>query len=124
MITNVIIVLVIVVIAVFAVKSSIKHFHGEGGCCGGGGDKVEIEKKELDAPVVEKKVIKIKGMHCENCQARVTRLLDKIDGASADVNLKKNQAVLSCSRNVPDEEIKSALAMSDYTITDIKLMEG
>ena len=31
-----IIILVVVVILIFALKGSIRHFRGEGACCGGG----------------------------------------------------------------------------------------
>ncbi len=34
MMGNIIVIVVIVVIAFFAVRSSMKHFKGEGGCCG------------------------------------------------------------------------------------------
>lgn len=34
--SDVIIILILIVILGFAVKSSIKHFKGEGACCGGG----------------------------------------------------------------------------------------
>lgn len=32
---NIIVILIIAVIAVFALRSSLKHFKGQGGCCGG-----------------------------------------------------------------------------------------
>lgn len=34
--TNYIIIAILAVIAVVAIRSSIKHFKGQGGCCGGG----------------------------------------------------------------------------------------
>ena len=51
---NVILVLFIIVIFVFALKNSIKHFKGESSCCGGGSGTL-VEKKHLANPVVEKK---------------------------------------------------------------------
>ena len=35
-----IIILVVVVLLIFALKGSIKHFRGEGACCGGGSGSV------------------------------------------------------------------------------------
>ena len=43
-----IILLFVLVIIIFAVKGSIKHFKGEGGCCGGGSKGlIKAEKKTL-----------------------------------------------------------------------------
>ena len=49
-----IIILVVVVILIFALKGSIRHFRGEGACCGGGSGSVKTKKakkKTLDGPV-------------------------------------------------------------------------
>lgn len=51
---NIILVLFIIVVFAFALRNSIKHFKGEGSCCGGGGGTL-VEKKQLENPVVEKK---------------------------------------------------------------------
>ena len=39
-----IIILVVVVILIFALKGSIRHFRGEGACCGGGSGSVKTKK--------------------------------------------------------------------------------
>ena len=36
---DIIIVLILIVIAVFAIKQTKKHMHGESPCCGGGSDR-------------------------------------------------------------------------------------
>lgn len=41
---NIIIGVILLVIAFFAVRASIKHFKGQGSCCGGGSDKPEKKK--------------------------------------------------------------------------------
>ena len=49
--TNAIIILLLVVLLIFAVKESIKHFKGEGACCGGGSGTIRArkpKKKKLD----------------------------------------------------------------------------
>ena len=53
---NIILVLFIIVVFAFALRNSIKHFKGEGSCCGGGGGTL-VEKKQLENPVVEKKTV-------------------------------------------------------------------
>ena len=53
--------------------------------------------KVLDKPAIGKKTVKISGMHCEHCVKSVTEAINKIEGASAKVNLKKEEAVVSLS---------------------------
>ena len=42
-----IIILVVVVLLIFALKGSIKHFRGEGACCGGGSGSVKTKKAKI-----------------------------------------------------------------------------
>ena len=106
---NIIIITIIVLAIFFAVRTSIRHFMGQGSCCGGNsGGSCALEKK-LDGTVVFKKNIKIQGMICEKCEARVQNALNEINGASAKVNLKKAEAKLDAIREVSEEEIRSAV---------------
>lgn len=41
---NGIIILILIVLLCFGIKSSIKHFKGEGACCGGGSGSVKTRK--------------------------------------------------------------------------------
>ena len=41
--------------------------------------------------MIVKKVIKINGMSCGHCQAKVERALAGLDGVKAKVDLKKNR---------------------------------
>lgn len=43
-------ILIVIVLLIFALKNSLKHFRGEGGCCGGGSgaSKVKMREKRLD----------------------------------------------------------------------------
>lgn len=43
-----IIILVVVIILIFALKGSIKHFKGEGACCGGGSGSVKTKKSKKE----------------------------------------------------------------------------
>lgn len=106
---NIIIITIIVLAIFFAVRTSIRHFMGQGSCCGGNsGGSCALEKK-LDGTVIFKKNIKIQGMICEKCEARVQNALNAINGASAKVNLKKAEAKLDAIREVSEEEIRSAV---------------
>lgn len=116
---NVIIILIIVVIAIFAIRESMKHFKGQGGCCGGG-DAPKSQEKKLDAPKVDEKIIHIEGMHCENCKNRVEAGINQIDGASCKVNLGKKIAVVAMSRMISDDEIKTAVEKLDFKVTGVE----
>ena len=72
-----IIMVVILIVLIFAVKGSLKHFKGEGACCGGGSGSVKPKKpkkKTLDGPVIGRRTIRISGMHCQNCVNSVTEV--------------------------------------------------
>ena len=120
--TDAVIILVIVVFLIFALKGSIKHFKGEGACCGGGSGSVKPKKpkkKKLDGPVVGRCTIRISGMHCRNCANSVTNALNAIDGVSAKVSLKDNMAEVSFDRTVDDADLKQAVEKAGFEVVSI-----
>ena len=50
----------------------------------------------------------------------VTEAINKIDGASAKVNLKKKEAVVSYEKVVEDAAIREAVEKAGYTIQSIQ----
>lgn len=114
---NVIIIAVLLIIVVLAISPTLKHFKGEGSCCGGGGSVKEFKK--LDAPKIGEKEMEIEGMHCENCKNRVERAVNKIDGAVCRVSLKKKIAKVSYSREIGDEELREAVGKLGYEVKAI-----
>ena len=117
-----IIILVVVVILIFALKGSIRHFRGEGACCGGGAGSVKTKKakkKTLDGPVTGQRTIRISGMHCRNCANSVTNALNAIDGVSARVSLKDNMAEVSFDRTVDDADLKQAVEKAGFKVISI-----
>lgn len=120
--SDVIIILILIVILGFAVKSSIKHFKGEGACCGGGSGQVKTKrpkKKKLDGPVIGTRTIKISGMHCQNCVNSVTRALNSLDGVSAEVSLKDNSAEVSFDRSVEEDRLRRAVEDAGFEVLSI-----
>ena len=117
--STLIVLLVVIIIAAFATKSSLGHFKGEGGCCGGG-ETILPDEKELAGTKIGEKTVHIEGMHCENCKNRVERAINRIDGAVGKVNLKKNIAVVSFEREISDEEIRKAVEEQDYRVLSIE----
>ena len=117
-----IIILVVVVILIFALKGSIRHFRGEGACCGGGSGSVKTKKakkKTFDGPVTGQRTIHISGMHCRNCANSVTNALNAIDGVSAKVSLKDNTAEVSFDRTVDDADLKQAVEKAGFEVVSI-----
>ena len=118
---TIIIIAVLVVLVLFAFRGSFAHFKGEGGCCGGGGSE---PKQKLAGEVIATKIISIEGMHCENCKNTVEKYINQIDGASAQVNLKKNIAVVQLDRPVEDTDLRTAVARAGFTVAGIEQMEA
>ena len=77
---------ILIILIIIGIRSSVKHFKGEGGCCGGG-SSVKVKRKKLKQVVKQRTVI-VDGMTCEHCKARVESRLNSLDGVSAKVNLK------------------------------------
>lgn len=117
--STLIVLLIVLVIVGFALKNSIGHFKGEGGCCDTGGT-VLPDNKTLEGTKLGEKTVYIEGMHCENCKNRVERAINRIDGAVAKVNLKKNLAVVSYDRKIADDDIRRAVEEQDYKVISIQ----
>ena len=113
--TNIIILLIMVA---FGIRETIKHFKGEGGCCGGGTSKPK--KKKLRNKIVRTYSFKIEGMHCGNCANAVTRAINDIDGAVAKVSLNKKMAIVSCDRELDAHAIEEAIRKRGYEVALMK----
>ena len=54
--------------------------------------------------------LKVEGMMCGHCEARVKKALEEIDGVvSAEVSHEKGTAVVTLSKEVPAEILKKAV---------------
>ena len=116
-----VIIAVIAVIVFFAVRSTAKHMKGQGGCCGGGEEISAAEDtKVLENPVIGQKVVHIEGMHCENCKNSVERHVNKLEGASCKVDLKKKSATVSYDRPLDDARLRKVIELLDFTVTGIE----
>lgn len=109
---------ILVVLIIIGIHSSIKHFKGEGGCCGGG-SSVKPKKKKLKN-IIGKKTVIIEGMSCEHCKNRVEISINEIGGAAAKVNLSKKEAVVSMETEISDEQIRTVIEKAGYTVIEIR----
>lgn len=80
--------------------------------------------KKLKEKKKEKKMIrtmKIEGMMCRHCEARVKKTLEAIEGVeSAEVSHEAGTAVVTLSAKVSDETLKAAIEAQDYPVLEIR----
>jgi len=115
------VVLILVVVAIIAFFASRKHLKGEGGCCSGGPSNVDtsVPDKELADPVLGTKTIVIEGMHCSHCSDSVKRAINRLDGASAQVDFKTGEAKVQYSRDISDTALSLAVENLGYKVVSI-----
>ena len=65
-------------------------------------------------------VLKISGMMCQHCEARVKKTLESIPGvAAAEVSHEAGTAIVTLDAPVENDTLKSAVEAQDYKVTDI-----
>lgn len=116
---NLIITILLVVLILIGIHATKKHFKREGGCCKGSGKPAPVPEKKLEQ-VIGTKVVTVGGMTCDHCKNWVEKSINSIDGASAKVDLKKKEAVVSMSREISDEEIIAAIQKAGYKVVEIR----
>ena len=69
------------------------------------------ENKEME------KILKIQGMMCPHCEARVKKCLEEIDGVvEATPSHETDTATVKLSRDVSDDVLKKAVETQGYTV--------
>ena len=66
------------------------------------------------------KRVQIEGMTCEHCKNRVENALNRLEGVSAKVNLKKKTAVVSMEKEVEDMQLQKAVEQAGYKVIQIR----
>ncbi len=67
------------------------------------------------------KTVKIEGMMCGHCEARVKKILEAVDGVlTAEVSHEKGTAVLSLQKDVADDVLRAVIEAQDYTVISIE----
>lgn len=67
-----------------------------------------------------KKTMTIDGMSCENCSARLERMLNAVDGVSATVDFSTKKAQVEAPHDIDDETLFSVVKKAGYKVVDIK----
>ena len=79
-------------------------------------EKQDNKKEDIEM----EKTMKIEGMMCEHCEARVKKSLEAIDGVeNAEVSHEKDEAVVTLKSDVSNDVLKKAVEDQDYSVTSI-----
>ena len=77
--------------------------------------KKKVEEKEMN------KTMKIEGMMCGHCEARVKKCLEAVEGVEeAVVSHENGTALLTLSSDVSDDVLKKVVEDQDYKVTGIE----
>ncbi|HEY9575455.1 MAG TPA: cation transporter [Lachnospiraceae bacterium] len=115
---NVLVLVILLLVIILGLISAVKHFKGQGSCCGGGSD-IKSQKKILQSPKIAQKTLIIEGMTCNHCKNTVENALNTLDGVAAEVDLKDKKAYVSMSRLASDKELKEAVESRGYQVKEI-----
>ena len=67
------------------------------------------------------KTMKIEGMMCQHCEARVKKTLEKLEGvASAEVSHTAGTAIVELTADVDNAVLKQAVEDQDYTVLSVE----
>lgn len=83
--------------------------------------KSNINKMEENMSQLNKMIVKVEGMSCENCAKHVTEALEKLAGIeSVNVSLKDKEAVVDYFGSVEEKEIEEAITEAGYEYKGIE----
>lgn len=67
-----------------------------------------------------KKILKIEGMMCSCCEARVANYLRSVPQVTdAGADFRKGEAWVYCTPEVSDQDLKDAVRLSGYRLKEI-----
>ncbi len=67
-----------------------------------------------------KKTMKIDGMMCEHCAARVKTALEALDGVKAKISVADKAAYLTMSTDVADDTLTKAVTDAGYQVVSVE----
>jgi Cu2+-exporting ATPase len=78
-------------------------------------------KNSAEMEETMEKTVKIEGMMCGHCEARVQKALEALpEVTSAKVSHEAGTAVVSLNASLSDDALKQAVEAQDYKVLDIK----
>lgn len=82
-----------------------------------GTNQIHIQHKE---EMQMKTVLKIEGMSCGHCSARVETVLNAMDGVSAQVNLEEKIAAITYPEGMQIDDFVKAVTDAGYEVVDVQ----
>ena len=77
-------------------------------------EQIESEEKTM------KKTMKIEGMMCGHCEARVKKVLEALEQVeAAEVSHEAGTAVVTLKTHISDEDLKKVIEDQDYKVLEI-----
>ncbi len=80
----------------------------------------QIKRKEGETMAKYEAKLKIEGMMCEHCKAHVTKALNGLEGAEAEVNLDAGTATVRSQAVIGDDMFKAAIEDAGYELKGIE----
>lgn len=71
-----------------------------------------------------KKVVKIKGMTCGHCQKKVETALNKLPGLNVEINLKKEEALITVEGEWNEAVVRSSVSEAGYEVVSVTDKKG
>lgn len=78
-----------------------------------------IQRKEETKMAKHETELKIEGMMCEHCKAHVTKALNKLPGAEAEVNLEAGTAAVHSEEEISDDVFRETIEDAGYELKAI-----
>lgn len=117
---DILLVLIVIIILIFALKGSMKHFNGEGACCGGNvNNKVKVDDKNISHYPYTITVY-TEGMKCDGCKLKVENALNAKSGICATANYHKNIVKVHMKENLSDEIITKVVEEAGYRVKSVQ----
>lgn len=117
---DILLVLIVIIILIFALKGSMKHFNGEGACCGGNvNNKVKVDDKNISHYPYTITVY-TEGMKCDGCKLKVENALNAKSGIYATANYHKNIVKVHMKENLSDEIITKVVEETGYRVKSVQ----
>ena len=112
----------LIVVCFIAVRTYVKKLaHG---CCGAGGDKERKIAETADLSDCKYRyTVKIGGMTCKNCAARIENTFNRQEGIFAQADYKSGIAEISAKEALPEIVVRQRIVGLGYSVEEIKQNE-
>ncbi|MBP3206072.1 MAG: heavy-metal-associated domain-containing protein [Lachnospiraceae bacterium] len=110
-IPNIITVAVSIFLVAIVCIPLVKRMRTKVDCCGN--EQVKVRAKKLKH-AAGKYTLTVEGMHCKNCEKRVTEAINDMDGLACRVSLERKEAVVSYESTPRKDEVIKKLGEMNF----------